>query len=168
MRCASGIWPPSKPRRKPSLRAFCPFCPRPDVLPRPEPVPRPIRSGRRCAPFEGLRSCSCTLFASLVLLVRTGAPDLVLAALGPDVGGAFDGHEEVDRFEHSADRWVVGELAGLVHAAEAKRLDRRLDLGLGSDGALHQSGFDGALPLCCGFLVGRGHFASTGVASAPL
>src|SRR5258708_24545605 len=152
MRCASGIWPPSKPTRKPSLRAFCPFCPRPEVVPRPEPVPRPIRSGRRCAPFEGLRSCSCTLFASLVLLVRTGAPDLVLAALGPDVRRALDGHEEVDRLEHSADRRVVGELAGLVHAPEAERLDRRLDLRLGSDGALHQGCSDGALPVGCGFL----------------
>src|ERR1700716_803415 len=180
MRWASGIWPPSNPRRKPSLRAFCPFWPRPEVLPRPEPVPRPIRSGRRWAPFEGLRSCSCILLlASRVLLVRAGPPDLVLAALGANIGRAFDGDQEVHRLEHAADGRVVRQIAGLVHAAKTERLHGCLDLRQSADGALHQGGPDRPVVLLGGgFLPGRCllgwcllgccHFVSAGVGSAPL
>lgn len=32
--------------------AFCPLCPRPEVLPRPEPVPRPRRFGCRVQVFQ--------------------------------------------------------------------------------------------------------------------
>src|SRR5437879_10496360 len=143
MRCDSGIWPPSKPTRKPSLRAFCPFCPRPEVLPRPDPVPRPTRSGLRCAPGDGLRSWSCIdLVASLVLLVRARAPDLVPAALRALERLAFDGDQEVDGLQHPANRRVVRQLACLVELAEAERLDSRLDRRIGADRALHQRRLD--------------------------
>src|SRR5579859_1555528 len=147
MRCAYGIWPPSKPRRKPSLLAFWPFWPRPDVLPRPEPVPRPMRCVLWREPLGGLRSCSCiALLAPLVLLVRAGAPDLVLAALGADVRLTLDGDQEVHRLQHATHGVVVRQLAGLVHAPEAERLDGRLDLRQGADRALHERGLQG-LPL---------------------
>src|SRR5438132_11907732 len=135
MRWEKGIWPPSNPRRKPSLRAFCPFWPRPEVLPRPEPVPRPTRRALRWAPAEGFRSCSCMcLVASLVFLVRAGAPDLVLAPLGPLERLALDAAQEVHPAQHAAHRRVVRQLARLVHAPEAERLDRGLDLGFGPPG----------------------------------
>src|SRR5690349_5574299 len=144
MRWESGIWPPSKPRRKPSLRAFCPFWPRPEVLPLPEPVPRPTRRGRRWAPGDGFRSWSCIfLVASLVLLRRARAPDLVPAALRPLKRLALDGDKEVHRAQHAAHRRVVRQLARLVHAAEAERLDGGLDLRPGADRALHQGRLQG-------------------------
>src|SRR4026207_829834 len=37
----------------PFERAFCPFCPRPAVLPRPEPTPRPMRRPLGTAPSGG-------------------------------------------------------------------------------------------------------------------
>src|SRR5437879_11229944 len=65
MRCEKGIWPPSNPRRNPSLRAFWPFTPRPEVLPRPEPIPRPTRRRDLRAPSLSLISLSfiCTSLA---------------------------------------------------------------------------------------------------------
>src|SRR5215471_10905261 len=125
MRWEKGIWPPSKPRRKPSLRAFWPFWPRPEVLPRPEPVPRPTRSGRRWAPFAGFRSCSCMalLVSPLVLLGRAGTPDLVLRALRALPRFAFDRNEERDTAKHPAHGFVVGQLTGLVHFVQTKRFD---------------------------------------------
>src|SRR5260370_22193192 len=144
MRCASGIWPPSKPTRKPSLLAFWPFWPRPDVLPRPEPVPRPIRWRRLRDPAGGVSSCSrIALVTPLVLLVRPLAPDLVFAALRPHVGRAFHGDEEVDGLEHAAHRVVVRQLARLIQPAEPERLNGRADRRLRADHALHERGSDG-------------------------
>src|SRR5690242_14440131 len=144
MRCASGIWPPSKPRRKPSLLAFWPFWPRPEVLPRPEPVPRPMR-WRRCRdPAGGFSSCRrIALVTPLVFLVRALAPDLVLASLRPNVGSAFDRDEEVDGLKHAAHRVVVRQLACLIHPAEAERLHGRADRRRRADRAFHQGRFDG-------------------------
>src|SRR5579885_3252162 len=122
MRCASGIWPPSNPSRKPSLRAFWPFWPRPDVLPRPDPVPRPMRWRRGRDPGGDFSSWRYNSVTSLVLLVRPRAPDLVLRALRPDVFLALDGDEEVDGLQHPANGRVVRELARLVHAPKAERL----------------------------------------------
>src|ERR1051325_9748489 len=52
----SGIWPPSKPTlREYPDRDFCPFSPRPAVLPRPEPGPRPTRFFLCVEPFAGFR-----------------------------------------------------------------------------------------------------------------
>src|SRR5437899_780912 len=170
MRCASGIWPPSKPRRKPSLRAFWPFWPRPEVLPRPEPVPRPMRLALRCAPAAGFRSCSCTSVAPLVLLVGARPPDLVAAALRAHVGLAIDRDQEGDGLQHPAHGRVVGQLACLVETAKAERLDRGPQDGLGPDGALHQSGLQG--PFCCGCLACGGHLVSlavgAGASAAPV
>src|SRR5579884_91328 len=50
-----GVWPPSKCGLNPRVRAYCPFWPRPAVLPRPEPRPRPSRVFARVAP-AGLAS----------------------------------------------------------------------------------------------------------------
>src|SRR5258708_27960108 len=134
MRCENGIWPPSNPRRKPSLRAFWPFWPRPEVLSRPEPVPRRMRRALRCAPAAGLRSWSCIWsVSSLVFLVRARPPDLVPAALGPQVRLSVDRDQERDRLQHAPHRRVVGKLAGLVEAAEAKRFDPGPHLRLGAD-----------------------------------
>src|SRR5579859_8206821 len=83
------------------------------------------------------------LVAPLVLLVRALAPDLVLTALRPHVWDAFHGDQEVDGLEHAAHRVVVRQLAGLVQAAEAERLDGRADLGRRADRAFHQRRFDG-------------------------
>src|SRR5579859_6642961 len=165
MRCAYGIWPPSKPRRKPSLLAFWPFWPRPDVLPRPEPVPRPMRCVLWREPLGGLRSCSCiALLAPLMLLVRAGAPDLVLAALGADVRLAFDGDQEVHRLQHATDGVVVWQFARLVHPPKTQRLNRRPDLRQGADRALHERRLQGlALRLLRG--CSRHHFVSAGVAA---
>ena len=61
-RC-KGVCPPSKPCGMLTLdRFFCPFIPRPDVLPLPEPQPRPTRV--RCVGREGgkeseHRACVC-------------------------------------------------------------------------------------------------------------
>src|SRR5579864_5044052 len=74
----------------------------------------------------------------LMLLGRTSAPDLVLAALRPLPGLALDGDQERHAPEHPTDSVVVGKLAGLVHLAEAKGLDRGLDLGPGADRRLHE------------------------------
>src|SRR2546426_9550922 len=114
MRCENGIWPPSNPRRKPSLRAFWPFCPRPEVLPWPDPVPRPKGLALRWAPAAGFRSCSCTLVAPLVLFGRAGAPDLVPAALRALVRLAFHGAKEVDAPQPPAALRVHGQLARVV------------------------------------------------------
>src|ERR1700736_780199 len=170
MRCASGIWPPSKPRRKPSLRAFCPFWPRPEVLPRPEPVPRPIRRALRCAPAAGFRSCSCTLVTPLVLLVGTRPPDLVAAALRAHVGLTIDRDQERDGLQHAAYGGVVGQLACLIHTAKAERLDRCPQNWLGPDGAFHQSRLQGLFrggSLACGSHLGS-LAAGAAVSAAPL
>src|SRR5215472_12405626 len=45
-----GVCPPSKCGLNPRVRAYCPFCPRPAVLPRPEPTPRPRRTFDVVAP----------------------------------------------------------------------------------------------------------------------
>src|SRR5947209_13823443 len=51
------VWPPSNARWIwPPVRAFCPFVPRPAVLPRPEPCPRPTRLSGLCAPGAGRKS----------------------------------------------------------------------------------------------------------------
>src|ERR1044072_912744 len=51
-----GIWPPSKPiLREYPERDFCPFSPRPAVLPKPEPGPRPTRFFLWVEPFAGFR-----------------------------------------------------------------------------------------------------------------
>src|SRR5436309_1117822 len=46
-------------------RDFCPFWPRPDVLPLPEPCPRPTRLRSRWLPSAG---CSVCRFSSLIVL----------------------------------------------------------------------------------------------------
>src|SRR5262245_59688819 len=52
-RC-SGIWPPSKPRRRREPeRDPCPLWPRVEVLPIPLPIPRPTRLRLAVAPFGG-------------------------------------------------------------------------------------------------------------------
>src|ERR1700686_1833062 len=103
MRWDSGIWPPPKPRRKPSLRAFCPFWPRPEVLPRTEPVPRPMRCVLWREPAAGLRSWSCMflLVSPLMLLIGPGAPDLIAAPLRAQIRLTLDRDQEVHRLEHA-------------------------------------------------------------------
>src|SRR5438874_5587704 len=55
------VWPPSNARWIwPPVRAFCPFVPRPAVLPRPEPCPRPTRLSALCEPGAGRKSESFT------------------------------------------------------------------------------------------------------------
>src|SRR5256714_6810533 len=55
------VWPPSNARWIwPPVRAFCPFVPRPAVLPRPEPCPRPTRLSTLCEPGAGRKSESFT------------------------------------------------------------------------------------------------------------
>src|SRR3989440_1783274 len=55
------VWPPSNARWIwPPVRAFCPFVPRPAVLPRPEPCPRPTRLSVLCEPGVGRKSESFT------------------------------------------------------------------------------------------------------------
>src|SRR5207248_11220600 len=102
-------------------------------------------------PGAGFRSWSCIeLVAPLVLLVAASAPDLVLAALRPLPGLAFDRDEEAHAPEHAADRVVVRQLARLVHAPEAERLDGGADLRPRADRAFHRScrqGFVGHEPV---------------------
>ena len=60
-RWVRGSWPPSKPGLM-LLRAFCPFVPRPAVLPPLPPVPLPTRRLGRFEPGEGAaRAASCGL-----------------------------------------------------------------------------------------------------------
>src|SRR5437879_7758191 len=80
--------------------------------------------------------------ASLVLLVRASAPDLVLAALGSLVGLAFHRNKEINAPQHAAHRRVVRQLSGLVHAPNPQLLAGRADLRLGADRAFHESCFE--------------------------
>src|SRR5215472_9378396 len=82
------------------------------------------------------------LIAPLVLLGRASAPDLVASPLRALVRLTFDSDEERDAAEHAADRVVVGKLPGLVHAPEAKRLNRGPDLRSGADRRLHERRFE--------------------------
>src|SRR4029077_11812941 len=56
--------------------------------------------------------------APLVLLVRARSPDLVAAALRPEIRLAFYRDQEVDRLQHAAHGRIVRQLACLVHLAE--------------------------------------------------
>ena len=64
MRICSGNWPPSNQGRfeEPDLD-FCPFCPRPQVLPLPEPLPRPTRFALRFDPAAGFNELSSIVTA---------------------------------------------------------------------------------------------------------
>src|SRR5688572_24172535 len=98
----SGICPPSNPSLwlKP-LRLFCPFSPRPDVLPRPLPGPRPTRLRFRVLPLAGFR-----------LLRPTVVPSLLDDA--DEVGNGVD---------HPPDLRRVRPLHDLVHPAQAEAAD---------------------------------------------
>ena len=63
-----GIWPPSNPGLvDPPVRALCPLCPLPEVLPSPEPGPRPTRFRGWVEPREGAR-LDRVIFSAMSLL----------------------------------------------------------------------------------------------------
>src|SRR5687768_12092058 len=110
-----GICPPSNPSLwlKP-LRLFCPFSPRPDVLPRPLPGPRPTRLRLRVLPLAGFR-----LFRPMVVSLLLDDAD--------EVGNGVD---------HPPDLRRVRALDHLVHAAQAEAADGgALAVGAPDDGA---------------------------------
>ncbi len=122
-RC-SGIWPPSNPLMVTPVRDFCPFTPRPPVLPSPEPMPRPTRLRTLKAPgivgnivqFHGVQSPVPNSFLSLV----------------------DDAHEMLDLGDHAARRRSV-----LQRGAPMQLVEPQPDEGL----ALIEAPPDGAADL---------------------
>src|SRR4029077_16971464 len=98
--------------------------------------------------------------APLVLLVRARSPDLVAAALRPEIRLAFYRDQEVDRLQHAAHGRIVRQLARLVHLAETQGLDRGLDRRICANRAFPQRGRE---RLALGFFsrlrgLGRRHY----------
>src|SRR4051812_16386184 len=107
-----GSWPPSKPLSDTPVRAFCPFTPRPEVLPLPEPMPRPTRFDLRRAP---------------------GLPRISLSFIAESPGSAFHLHEVGDLPDHAADGGRILQLPRAVHLVEAEPDQRLLLAGLAAD-----------------------------------
>src|SRR5688572_19710951 len=100
------------------VRAFCPLCPLPDVLPLPEPGPRPSRLRSRCAP--------------------SGRGRLFRSAMSTLPSGDFFDPDEVPHLEeHAADRRTVGLLDGLLVVAQPERAQRGAVHGRPPDAAAH-------------------------------
>src|SRR2546426_1165609 len=83
------------------------------------------------------------LVAPLMLLGRARSPDLVPAALRAFVGLALKCDQEAHAPQHAPDGGIVGQLARLVHAAEAQGFDGGADLGPRADGGLHEGRLEG-------------------------
>src|SRR5262245_40979932 len=125
MRMWRGIWPPSNPLIETPRRDFCPFTPRPPVLPLPEPTPRPTRISFFVLPGLSFSSLS------FIVLLRRREPSL------------FHDFDEVVHFaDHALHRRRVLEFNHLLRALEAKPQQRRALASFTADGAADAAQLD--------------------------
>src|SRR3712207_682751 len=94
------------------VRDFCPFTPRPPVLPLPEPMPRPTRMRFLVEPS----------------LSRISLSFMTLSSLPVD-----NAHEVLDLFDHAAHRGGVGKLGGPMKLVELQADQRLALLGVATD-----------------------------------
>src|SRR3712207_3607924 len=94
------------------VRDFCPFTPRPPVLPLPEPIPRPTRMRFLVEPS----------------LSRISLSFMTLSSLPVD-----DAHEVLDLFDHAAHSRRVFQGRSTVKLVELETHQRLALLGLAAD-----------------------------------